>query len=58
MESMLEAQLNSEMYYYNIVTWLDRLLYSPEALREFFYPRSRDAGYLIAGFFSDEGSEV
>ena len=36
LESMLEAQLNREAYYYNVVTWLDRLLYSPAPLREFF----------------------
>jgi hypothetical protein len=36
LQKMLEAQLCKETYYYNIVTWLDRLLYSPEPLREFF----------------------
>jgi HEAT repeat protein len=36
LEGMLEAQLNRETYYYNVVTWLDRLLYSPAPLREFF----------------------
>jgi hypothetical protein len=36
LESMLEAQLNKETYYYNVVTWLDRLLYSPTSLKEFF----------------------
>lgn len=36
LEKMLEAQLNREAYYYNVVTWLDRLLYSPAPLREFF----------------------
>lgn len=36
LESMLEAQLNREAYYYNVVTWLDRLLYSPAPLMEFF----------------------
>jgi len=33
---MLEAQLHRETYYYNVVTWLDRLLYSPAPLRELF----------------------
>jgi hypothetical protein len=36
LERMLEAQLNRETYYYNVVTWLDRLLYSPAPLRDFF----------------------
>jgi hypothetical protein len=36
LELLLAAQLNKETYYYNVVTWLDRLLYSPALLREFF----------------------
>jgi hypothetical protein len=36
LESMLEAQMNRATYYYNVVTWLDRLLYSPAPLRDFF----------------------
>jgi hypothetical protein len=39
LERMLEAQFNRETYYYNVVTWLDRLLYAPERIKEFF---SRD----------------
>jgi hypothetical protein len=35
LESILRAQLNRETYYYNVVTWLDRLLYSPSPVREF-----------------------
>jgi hypothetical protein len=36
LELLLAAHLNKETYYYNVVTWLDRLLYSPALLREFF----------------------
>jgi hypothetical protein len=36
LEKMLETQLNRGTYYYNVVTWLDRLLYSPAPLRGFF----------------------
>ena len=36
LESVLEATLQKEKYYYNVVTWLDRLLYSPEPLRSYF----------------------
>jgi HEAT repeat protein len=36
LESVLEATLRKEKYYYNVVTWLDRLLYSPEPLADFF----------------------
>ena len=34
--NVLEANLQKEKYYYNVIAWLDRLLYSPEPLREFF----------------------
>jgi hypothetical protein len=33
---LLEAQFDKETYYYNVVTWLDRLLYAPKPLMEFF----------------------
>ena len=33
---LLKAQFNRNTYYYNVVAWLDRLLYSPRALRGFF----------------------
>lgn len=36
LENALESILRREKYYYNAVAWLDRLLYSPEPLREFF----------------------
>jgi hypothetical protein len=36
LEAALEANLQKEKYYYNVVTWLDRLLYSPEPLKGFF----------------------
>jgi hypothetical protein len=36
LEEFLEAYLTSETYYYDVVTWLDRLLYSPSPLREMF----------------------
>jgi hypothetical protein len=34
--AILERQFDRETYYYNVVTWLDRLLYAPEPLRAFF----------------------
>jgi hypothetical protein len=34
--AILERQFDRETYYYNVVTWLDRLLYAPEPLRGFF----------------------
>ncbi len=36
LESMLKGQLKQERYYYNVVTWFDRLLYAPRGLRKFF----------------------
>jgi hypothetical protein len=36
LERVLDATLQKETYYYSIVTWLDRLLYSPEPLKDFF----------------------
>jgi hypothetical protein len=36
LENALDANLRREKYYYNAVAWLDRLLYSPEPLKEFF----------------------
>ena len=33
---LLKAQFDKETYYYNVVTWLDRLLYVPGPLKEFF----------------------
>jgi hypothetical protein len=36
LETALEANLQKEKYYYNVVTWLDRLLYSPDPLKDFF----------------------
>jgi HEAT repeat protein len=36
LEKALEANLQKEKYFYNVVAWLDRLLYSPEPLRSFF----------------------
>jgi HEAT repeat protein len=33
---LLEGQFEKETYYYNVVTWLDRLLYSPKPLPDFF----------------------
>ena len=36
LENLLEANLQKEKYYYNVITWLDRLLHSPDPLRDFF----------------------
>jgi hypothetical protein len=33
---LLEEQFEKTTYYYNVVTWLDRLLYSPLQIRKFF----------------------
>jgi hypothetical protein len=33
---LLEGQFEKETYYYNVVTWLDRLLYAPKPLPDFF----------------------
>jgi HEAT repeat protein len=33
---LLKAQFDRDTYYYNVVAWLDRLLYSPGSLRNFF----------------------
>jgi hypothetical protein len=35
LETVLEINLQKEKYYYNVITWLDRLLYSPEPLKNF-----------------------
>ena len=34
--TLLKEYIGQETYYYNVVTWLDRLLYSPPTLREMF----------------------
>jgi hypothetical protein len=36
LEQLLKRQHEKPSYYYNVVTWLDRLLYSPMYLREMF----------------------
>lgn len=36
MERLLKAYVAKESYYYNVVCWLDRILYSPPPMREFF----------------------
>lgn len=36
LEAILDEYLSRETYYYNVVAWLDRLLYSPSSLREAF----------------------
>jgi len=36
LEQLLNEYLKKDAYYYNIVTWLDRLLYSPPPLREIY----------------------
>jgi hypothetical protein len=33
---VLETYPQREKYYYNVVAWLDRLLHSPEPLKDFF----------------------
>jgi hypothetical protein len=33
---LLDAYLERETYYYNVVAWLDRVLYSPRCLKRFF----------------------
>ncbi len=36
LENVLETYLQREKYYYNVVAWLDRLLHSPNPLKDFF----------------------
>jgi hypothetical protein len=36
LEEILVEYQNEPTYYYNVVTWFDRLLYSPSPLKEFF----------------------
>lgn len=36
LEFVLQTYLQSPTYYYNVVTWLDRLLYAPVALRSYY----------------------
>lgn len=36
MRKLLKQYLSQEAYYYNVVTWLDRLLYSPQPLRHVY----------------------
>jgi HEAT repeat protein len=35
LSALLEGQFDKGTYYYNVVTWLDRLLYAPEPLPDF-----------------------
>lgn len=39
MEELLREYNGRETYYYNVVAWLDRLLYAPRQLREMFVER-------------------
>jgi SOS response regulatory protein OraA/RecX len=41
LEKVLRDYQERESYYYNVVTWLDRLLYAPDLLREDFRRRLR-----------------
>ncbi len=36
LRALLEECLHRESYYYNIVAWLDRLLYAPSPLKEMY----------------------
>lgn len=36
LEDLLKQCIGQETYYYNVITWLDRLLYSPTPLRDVF----------------------
>jgi hypothetical protein len=36
LEALLEKYVGKDVYYYNVVAWLDRILYSPSPLREMF----------------------
>lgn len=36
LQKLLETYIGQDAYYYNVVTWLDRLLYSPSPLRQMF----------------------
>ena len=36
LRALLEQCVRRESYYYNIVAWLDRLLYAPSLLREMY----------------------
>jgi HEAT repeat protein len=36
LRQLLQDYISAETYYYDVVTWLDRLLYSPQPLREMF----------------------
>ena len=36
LEELLKEYIRKETYYYNVVTWLDRLLYAPSPLRDMF----------------------
>jgi hypothetical protein len=49
LEEFLEAYTTGETYYYDVVTWLDRLVYSPSPLREMFVRDLADE--------ADDGSE-
>lgn len=39
---LLSRYLNEEIYYYDVVTWLDRFLYAPPALMRFYLEKSPD----------------
>jgi HEAT repeat protein len=43
LEQLLDEYGGTDTYYYNVVTWLDRLLYAPSPLREMF-ARDLDQG--------------
>lgn len=36
LEELLMGHINKDNYFYNVVTWLDRLLYAPSPLRDMF----------------------
>lgn len=43
LESVLENYPNNyRYYYYNVICWLDRILYAPSGLREMFSDRLKE----------------
>jgi hypothetical protein len=43
LEVILSAYLSKSSYYYDVVTWLDRLIYAPSELRESYATELREA---------------
>jgi HEAT repeats len=49
LQALLERYTKIPTYYYNVVTWLDRILYSPPMIREMYVGELKVLGSDVSG---------